>query len=262
MTPRILASSALVTSLLLSGCFIELDGELGGSIRGTIDAACWADGRPRSERTEISETITEVIVDGGVGDIRVQTHAEAGAVVDAEVFGDRSEPLVRLEGSVLHVGVDCGGADCCAGDLDLTIPVEASLVLDLGVGDVSVDGLAGPARIDVGTGDVEMHGLANTFEASVSTGSIEGRGLASTHAFADVGTGDVDLGWQPSAVLEDVHVDIGLGSAELEVPAGEYALHLDVGLGDIDTDGLRGSAGASGSISVDVGTGDIDIVGR
>ncbi|MCB9715965.1 MAG: DUF4097 family beta strand repeat protein [Myxococcales bacterium] len=267
MTSRFLSfrflGSTLAAAMLLPGCVIELDGDLGAEIRDELDGACWGSSSSSSERIVVGEAVTAVVVDGGVGDVRVRTHGEAGAIVSAELFGDGGQvrPRVELDGSVLHVGVHCGRADCCAADLDLTIPAAASLEVELGVGDVSVQDLAGSAMVDLGTGDIELHRLEGGLDLHTGTGSIDGEGLLGAEAWVDVGTGDAELQWSSSATIESIDVEVGVGSVELEVPEGGYDLRLDTGVGDIDTDGIRGDA-AGATITVDVGTGDIDLVGR
>ncbi|MEX1367565.1 MAG: hypothetical protein AB1Z98_30835 [Nannocystaceae bacterium] len=258
-------SSLLVVPLLLPGCFIQLDGELGGEIREHLKGACWGDDMIASEHVTIEEAVTAVVVDGGVGDIEVRTHAAPGAVVHADVFGDDDDgptARVRMEGSVLHVDVDCGDSDCCAADLELTIPATATLEVGLGVGDVSVSDVAGTTQIDLEVGDIGLHAVAGDLQLDTGTGSIDGEDLRGAAARVDVGTGDVDLKWSASATLDSIAVDVGVGSVDLEVPAGSYDLRLDAGVGDVDTDGLRADGAAPGSILVDVGTGDISIDGR
>lgn len=256
--------SLLVVPLLVPGCFIQLDGELSGEIREHLKGACWGDDMIASEHVTIEETVTAVVIDGGVGDIEVRTHAAPGAVVHADVFGDDDDPTprIRMEGSVLHVDVDCGDSSCCAADLELTIPATATLEVGLGVGDVSVSGVGGTTQIDLEVGDIGLNAVAGDLQLDTGTGSIDGEDLRGAAARVDVGTGDVDLQWSAMASVDSIAVDVGVGSVDLGVPAGSYDLRLDTGVGDVDTDGLRGDGAAPSSISVDVGTGDISIDGR
>lgn len=251
-----------LSTLCVPACIIELDGDLAETIEAHIDASC-VGGDARSEQFTIEEPIHAVVVDGGVGDITVRSHAEPGVRGEAELFADSgdAEPLLRVEDGVLHVSIDCSGRGCCGADLSLAIPADASLEIGHGVGDVDVADLTGLVAIDVGTGDIELDNLGGTLGLNTGTGSIEGHDLRGSEVVADVGTGDITLRYEDDAPLSVVHIDLGVGAVELSVPGGGYALNLDRGVGDVDVSGVEDRGDSGRRIDVDVGTGDIDIRG-
>ncbi len=251
-----------LSALCLPACIIELDGDLAETIEGHIDASCIG-GDARSESFTIEEPIHAVVVDGGVGNVTVRSHAEPGVRGEADLFADggRAEPILRVEDGVLHVGVDCSGRGCCGADFSLVIPTAADLEVGLGVGDVDVADISGLVTIDVGTGDIELDALGGRLGLNTGTGSIEGKDLRGSEVVADIGTGDIMLRYDDDAPLEMVRVDLGVGAVELSVPGGGYALDLDRGVGDMDVSGIDDRDDSGRRIHVDVGTGDIEIRG-
>jgi hypothetical protein len=252
--PRFRALPLVLAALVFPACVIELDDldHLGGC-RG---------GDPRSERYTVDGPITMVIVEGGVGDVRVRAHAEEGMVVEAALLGgrDQPEPRIHVEDGVAHVSVTCGSG-CCAADLSLAIPTAARLEVELGVGDVAVTSLAGAVEVDVGTGDITLDQLAGGLGLHTGTGEIQGHGLLGADAWAEVGTGEVTLAYDSAAPLQAVSVEVGVGSVDLRVPGGSYDLRLSAGVGDVSVADLQDQGEAGRRIDVDVGTGDIDVRG-
>jgi Putative adhesin len=241
---------AALATLAPAACVIDLDDlpHLG---------ACRGD-EQRSERHTIDEPITAVIVDAGVGDVRVQAHAQEGAVVDIAQRGDRDPPNARIhvDDGVMHVSTHCDSG-CCVAELSLTIPTAATLEVELGVGSVAVTGLTGAVDLDVGTGDITLDRLAGPLGLHVGTGDIEGHDLSGADAWAESGTGDVSLAYDPAAPLEAVVIEVGVGDVDLRVPEGAYDLRLATGVGDVSAAGLGDQDGADRRIDVAVGTGDI-----
>jgi hypothetical protein len=258
--PRFRALPLVLAALVLPACVIDLDqlDQLGhhGGCRG---------GDARSERYTIDEPITTVIVDGGVADLSVRAHDQAdqeGVVIDATLLGgrDQPEPRIHVDGGVLYVSTTCD-VGCCAAELSLAIPAAATLEVELGVGDVTVAGLAGTVEIDVGTGDIALERLAGALGLHTGTGEIQGHGLLGTDAWVDVGTGEVSLAYDSAAPLQAVSVEVGVGDVDLRVPEGGYDLRLSAGVGDVSVADLQDQGETGRGIDVDVGTGDIDVRG-
>lgn len=260
MIYRFFRALPLLSSLALPGCVIDLGGDLGDTIESRLEGACIGVD-VRTQSVTIDEPIHAVVVENGVGDITVRTHDASGAQVDAELFGDDlGDGWMRVEAGVLYVGTSCDG--CCGGDLTLAVPAQAELTVDLSVGDVEIRDLRGKADVHVGTGDIELDQVGGELVLDVNTGSIDGKALTGSKAAANIGTGDISLTYDPSAPLEAVTVDLGVGAVELRVPAGTYALDLDPGVGAVSVEGLEEVYGARRRIHVNVGTGDIDVEGR
>lgn len=252
---RFRALPLVLATLVLPACVIELD-DLDHGRR------CRA-GDLRSERYTIDEPITAVVVEGGVGDVRVRAHAEEGVVVDAAVIGDRGEPAPRLHvaDGVLHVSTTCDSG-CCETDLSLSIPASARLEVELGVGDVTVTGLVGAVAVDVGTGGIVLDQLAGGLDLHTGTGEIQGHGLLGPDAWVEVGTGEVLLDYDATAPLAAVSVEVGVGEVDLRVPAGAYDLRLATGVGETSVENLLDQTDAGRRIDVDVGVGNIELRGH
>jgi hypothetical protein len=256
MTYLRLRTLPLVLAALLApaACVIELDDhDHHGGCRG---------GDPRTERYTIDEPITAVIVDAGVTDVKVRAHAQEGVIVDATLLGDDRgpEPRLRVADGVLHVSTTCDSG-CCAAELSLAIPTAATLELELGVGDVTVAGLAGAVELDVGTGNVALDQLAGGLGLHIGTGELHGQGLLGADAWVDVDTGNVSLAYESAAPLEAISVEVGVGDVGLRVPEGAYDLRLSAGVGDASVSDVQDRDQASRRIDVDVGIGTIDVRG-
>lgn len=257
MTYARLCILPLLLTALAPACVIELDaledlGALGRCHRGD----------PKIEHYTIDEPIRAVVVDGGVGDLHVHGHAEAGVVIDAALFGSREqpEPHLRVDDGVLYVTTQCD-TGCCEADLTLAIPSAASLEIDHGVGNVTVTELEGTVDVDLGTGDIQLDELAGALGLGTGTGRIQGHGLRGASAWADVGTGDVTLIYDPAAAPAAIGVDVGVGAVDLRVPEGAYDLQLSTGVGDVSVSNLHDDRDAGRRIAVDVGTGEIEVRG-
>jgi hypothetical protein len=255
--PRLRTLPLVLAALLApAACVIELDGhhyDHHGGCRG---------GDPRTERYTIDEPITAVIVDAGVTEVKVRAHAQEGVIVDAALLGDDRgpEPQLRVEGGVLHVSTTCDSG-CCADELSLAIPTAATFELELGVGDVTVAGLAGAVELDVGTGNVDLEQLAGGLSLHIGTGEIHGRGLLGADAWVEVDVGNVSLAYELAASLESILVEVGVGDVGLRVPEGDYDLRLFAGVGDASVSDVQDRDEASRHIHVDVGVGNIDVRG-
>lgn len=256
MTYRLARVLPLLTALCLPACIIDLSGDLDDHIGRTcigVDA--------RLETITVDEPIHAVVVDSGVGNIDVATHAEPGARVEAKLFGaEPGRSWLHVEDGVLRVGLRCDG--CCGGNLTIHVPDTARLEADLGSGDVEVSGLSEAVDVHVHTGNIDLSELSGTLDLHVDSGNIEGNALAGPAATAYVDTGNVSLAFEPQAPLESLAVEADTGNVDLRIPRGTYELELQTGVGNVSVDEVRHDTGADRRVSVELGTGNIDVHGH
>lgn len=138
-------------------------------------------------------------------------------------------------------------------DLQVDIPANVAVELNVGSGDANVKNIAELAA-HVGSGDLQVNGVHGRFGAHVGSGDIKAEDVGETHVDAvgsgdftvnrvrgdvrvgSVGSGDVDL----RAVGGSV--DVGsIGSGELRVNGVAHDLHVaSVGSGDISHSAVAG----------------------
>lgn len=172
--------------LLLCGCSpvvtsapVVADGELVG-VRVTLDA----------------------------GRVTLRGGAEAGVSGRRESRGAPGAVRVetRVEDGVLVLVGRCAGLAPCTVDVDLAVPAGVPVEVDVGSGDVQVDGLASPLTVRVGDGEVG------------------GDGLRAERVRVTSGWGDVALLFAEAPA--EVSVAVATGDVRLGLPGGGYALDL------------------------------------
>jgi hypothetical protein len=153
--------------------------------------------------------------------------------------------------------------------LDVRVPPSLAVKLNEGSGDADARNLAA-LDVELGSGDLKVNGVAGEFALSVGSGDVVARDVGS-FALSRVGSGDVNV----DGVNGDAHAgsvgsgDFGLrnvkGSASIgSVSSGDVKLaHVganvtvgSVGSGDVDI------VQAGGNVRIDsVGSGDVDANG-
>jgi hypothetical protein len=143
------------------------------------------------------------------------------------------------EEETFHVIFNCDGKATCFVEHWLEVPQEIPIEVFLGVGDLSLFGLAGPVAFDVGEGPIQGDQLS-TPEFTLTGGDLH----------------TIDLTFvAPPANLT---IDADVGEVALELPAGNYACLLDVDQFDIAPEIVCDDAAASG-LDIRLGTGSVVI---
>jgi hypothetical protein len=207
----------------------------------------------RAEEFDHAVSAADLTVD--VGDVSFEA-ADAAALefrLHTEWLGAEPETTEDWHGDVFTANGECDGGplfgldfDQCQTDYTLGLPAGADASAQLGVGDISLDGL--DADIDVTTG----------------VGDIVGENLTATSTTVESGIGEVHLEFDQ--VLGDINVDAGTGDVVIIVPddGTTYDVRFDGGVGDehieIATDpGSRADyvidvTGGIGSLTVQYGS--------
>ncbi len=129
-------------------------------------------------------------------------------------------------------------------EVQLSIPADLALALDLGSGDAFIDGLSS-VSVDLGSGDVTLREVGSV-TADVGSGDLIVEGA--TSARVAVGSGDILL----KRVQGEVSAEAGSGDIVME-DVGPIAA-LNVGSGDISARQVRGDVR-----KVSVGSGDVEL---
>jgi len=173
----------------------------------------------KGDRLTVSNGAGDVEISVGGKSIEVETeHRQGKCVVE---FGDKG-------GATLQIRPEKKSGQCSM-DVKVKMPASADLTLELGAGDVEINGLRGQATVQLGAGDLELD--VGAIRAEIGAGDIEG--TASGEAFLTVGAGSIDL----AGLSAPIAVQAGAGSVELsfdKAPKGEIQVAAGVGSVDID----------------------------
>jgi hypothetical protein len=207
---------------------------VGGAITGALlltflavfGAWSWAvssedESATRTEAFGQAVSAAELTVD--VGEVTLE--AAAGPALefrlDTEWLGSEPETGEDWDGEVFTANGECDSSiflgldvDQCQTDYTLGLPAGTDASAELGIGDISLDGL--DAEIDVNTG----------------VGDIVGENLKATSTTVESGVGEVHLEFDQ--VLGDIRVDAGTGDVVIVVPddGATYDVRFDGGVGD------------------------------
>ena len=186
---------------------IQIDDDLGGmfgtpyTFEDTVEQTFPANGSLRivCDRGAINVTPS----DGN--NIRVVVHKKlyAKSQDDANRFNEGSKPQLTVNGAavVLNANTNGAGDHGVQADLDIFVPIGATLDVASKRGDVSINGRKADVRLSVQRGDVALTEIGGSAKLTLDKGSIRGNNI----------TGSVDIdGRVDDATLEDVQGSVRL----------------------------------------------------
>lgn len=187
----------------------------------------------------VDEPVVGVVLDIDNGDVVVEPGDRL--CVSVELGGVGSGGVGhRVEREVLFLDYACSGL--CGGEITVTAPADLLLDVELGAGDLQLDGRRGEVLARLGAGELSAHDL-----------EAERAELA-------VGTGDLNASWRTRPL--DVVALTAAGAVDLEVPAGAYALTVSADGGAVALEGVYDDPGAEAAIQAETGAGSVRIRGR
>ncbi|QWF80722.1 DUF4097 family beta strand repeat-containing protein [Amycolatopsis sp. CA-230715] len=239
---------------------------------GVVMATGWWWPSSAHAEASVAQAVKSVRIDNSSGKIDIQT----GDVTESTVrqafnyhWGDKPGNSFRVEGDTL-VLADCGSG--CSVDYDVVVPKGTAVTGKNGSGDVRIKGVAsvdvsalsgqvtvqgveGPATVGTTSGDIEVHDIGGEVKAHAQSGHVRGDGLrAKTDAEAQ--SGDVDL---KVTSPQDVRAHTGSGSVKLVIPQDTYRVEGDSGSGDRKIS-VNQSASGTHLLDLDTGSGDVSVV--
>lgn len=180
--------------------------------------------------------VTEVIIDADVGTVNVKGSRDilAKAHVETTWLDPALQPAVtfREEGSKLYVTADCGGAQPCRSEIELTMPASATLRIEGDEVDIAVDGIKGALFASTDTGDITLNDVWGALDLSAKDGDIRGDNLWSTRIVADTVNGEIDLiffSW-----LWSLETSTATGDIKLVLPELGYQVLARTADGSVD----------------------------
>jgi hypothetical protein len=154
--------------------------------------------------------------------------------------GDR---LVIELGGNGHFGLHLFGSSYSDLQVNVKLPADLPVNVDVGSGDAAVSGVA-ELESHVGSGDLHVHGIAGRFKAGVGSGDIDANDVGSVE-IGSVGSGD----FKARGIKGDARIG-SIGSGDLSLSHVGGSVHADtLGSGDLSVDDVAGDfhLGAKGS---------------
>jgi hypothetical protein len=176
--------------------------------------------------------------DGEVLTVEVELTARRGGFFSSLAKSERVVESARIEvlrrDGVVDLRIDAeGDEDDRRFEERWTIraPARMSVVLDTGVGDVEIDGIAGDIEVDAGVGDIEVR--AGGGDVTLDLGVGDARVIASAQAYGLV---------ECSGGIGDSRIDVGdrrsssdgfMGHSTSWRGDGAGTIEIDAGVGDV-----------------------------
>ena len=219
-----------------------------------------------TQRQTYDRAVTRIVLDHlDSSDVVVRAKAGAtGVAVERKLRWNGDSPDIHetWQGDVLTIAVDCPGWSIgreCTVDYTLDVPANVAVEADLSSGDITLDGLAGPARVATSSGDIRVRGFAgDSLDARSTSGDLVLDNLSATSLKAEATSGDLRATF--AAAPTTVDAACTSGDVTLVLPRGDmtYRLHLEATSGDLDSE-IANTEGGTGSISARTTSGDVKI---
>lgn len=203
------------------------------------------------EKTVPREGATALKIENAVGDVSVSGSQDANVHVDVVLIPRKAGFFSSLEtarrqvedarlavtrhGRTITLEIEgISEEPRFEASWTVTIPEDMALEVEMGVGDLTAEGITGDIEVDLGVGD-----------ANLATGA--------GHIKVDVGVGDIRLR-APASAYATVHCSTGVGEASLK-----HGAETQDGKGMISKD-LSWEGTGQGSASLETGVGSIKVV--
>jgi hypothetical protein len=210
-----------------------------------------------------SQPILKVVVHAPGGVVSISRGDGSSVTVSSNLTWLVAKPAVRpvLHGATLEISASCPRPDPfedCQVSLNIQVPAEVSVQVNVGSGSIEATDLAGPLDLSATTGAIGLTDVSGPVWASVTSGSVAGSRLSSPRLHASAGSGSVGLDFVSPPQLLDLKVGGGTGS--VTVPRGtRYQVSAQHGPGFLQIYHGISDAAAPGVIIARVSTGTLAI---
>ncbi|BCJ44973.1 hypothetical protein GCM10010168_84530 [Actinoplanes ianthinogenes] len=214
--------------------------------------------------------VTDIVLDGGSGDVLVTT----GNVTETKIKrvvrgGNGSSTTYQLSGSILTLPTTCG-FDCrisyevqaptgvkvrgkvSSGDVSLTDVGAVDLTLTSG--DLRINGSDTPVKVKATSGDIDI-ARAPGVTVEATSGNIAAREITGP-VDARVTSGELDLELAKPA---SVTAEVSSGDLMLLVPAGSYRISQHTGSGDANIEGVTNDPRSANVLDLRTRSGDLTV---
>ncbi|MBY0370752.1 hypothetical protein K2X33_08700 [bacterium] len=208
--------------------------------------------------------LREVEVENGSGKVVVNATgaAEATVVVDKRKISSSCVVTVRRDGNKLVAKAEQTGhwssKNVCEVDFTLRVPKAVDLDLEVGNGNVSVEGTEGELDFKLGNGDLVAKGAFRKVDGNSGNGKTTIHGLLG-EAEVKSGNGALELQYAAPPAAGELELKIGNGDATVRFPKGSQVRTEFVGaLGKL-TNQLGDTPSAAFQVKAKAGTGNLTV---
>ncbi len=213
-----------------------------------VAGTAWADDSRSLEGRAPAAGIDKVLLDVGVGDVEVVGNAGIDEVVvsvdleprrggffssmkkarreveEAELRMDAAKGVFRIE---IETDRDNRHFE---EDWTIELPSRLAIAIDLGVGDIVVENLAGTLTVDVGVGDVEAEAVSGDVFIDLGVGDATVQAAAENYGAVNGsgGVGDARLTVRGQRIASSGLV----GHSAEWTGAGDHTIEISIGVGD------------------------------
>lgn len=232
------------------------------TVRGRFDRSFAVNGPVELQIKNGSGDVT--VREGGSGSVEVRAKIYSGngwfgGGVDAsKVHALESSPPVEQLGNTIRIKEPEGYRNVSI-DYEILVPASTRLRSETGSGDVTVEGINGPAEIETGSGDVKIRSVHGNVHAETGSGDTRLQGIDAERVEIKTGSGDLDLrelrcALQATTGSGDVQAEgRPTGHWRLNTGSGEVRLHLPADLGfDLEAHRDSGDVHTGGNFSITV----------
>lgn len=248
-----------------------------------------AESNQAADDTALTQSISEVHINSGAGDVSVQVGSTASVHRVVHYGGDKPGSSQTVAGGVLTLN-DCG--DNCTADYIVTLPANAkidggtssgtitisgasSVDVQASSGDVSVDAASGSVNVtstsgdikiagagaDVvaksSSGDIAVNGVVGTTSLQTSSGKLQATGTKGASTTAHGSSGDIVVS---PAVAQNLDLRTTNGDITVTAPSGSYQVNVPRGSGDHRI-GIPTDPNGHFTITAATNSGDVQITG-
>ncbi|HEY2699077.1 MAG TPA: DUF4097 family beta strand repeat-containing protein [Pseudonocardiaceae bacterium] len=267
----VLAGTLLAVGVLATGCRYGFNAE---SNQATDDTA-------------LNQSISEVHVDSGAGDVSVQVGSTASVHRIVHYADSKPGSSQTVAGGVLTLN-DCG--ENCTADYVVTLPANAkvdggtssgnitvsgasSVDVQASSGDVSVEAATGSVSVTSSSGDIKIasagadvqaksssgdiavNGVTGTVSLQTSSGKLQATGTKGASTTAHGNSGDIVVS---PAVAQNLDLQSTSGDITVTAPGRSYKVNVPAGSGDHRI-GIPTDPNGQFTITASANSGDVKI---
>jgi hypothetical protein len=222
----------------------------------------------------VKTKITEIRVNGGSGDVVVNTGAVTQTTVKRVVRGTANPgDAYRTDGGALVLDTACGHN--CSVSYEITAPSDVAVQgrlrsgdllltgvgtidLQLTSGDVTVREPTGPVKVRGTSGDIRVLDAKSSVTVQTTSGDVQALNAAGALDLK-VTSGDINA---DLSAANSVTAQTSSGDVRVQVPAGSYRVSTHTGSGDAALVGITDDPAAKNAIDVRTGSGDATVTAR
>lgn len=215
--------------------------------------------------------ITDIVVNGGSGDVVVSTGQVTETTINRIVRnGSDAGDSYKLTGSILTIDTSCGLR--CSVSYEIKTAPGVTIRGKLGSGDVKLNGV-GATDVEIGSGDLVVTSASGPVQARTTSGDIHVLDAKDT-VKVQATSGDLEVINAGGAVTArvtsgnlklvlaapgSVTAEASSGDIDVTVPKSSYKLITKTGSGDVSLNGIENDPSAKNVIDVKVGSGDVNL---